>query len=155
MSQMQLCPVTFAEAADFVTLHHRHHPAPQGHKFSIGVAAGGELVGVAIIGRPVARHLDDGRTLEVTRTCTVGARNANSKLYAAAWNVAKNLGYTRLITYTQPGESGASLRGAGWRIVAVRRPHSGWNRPNRVRIDRATQQIERTLWEAAPAGGHR
>lgn len=147
--RLELCPVTFAEAADFVTLHHRHHPAPQGHKFSIGVALGGELVGVAIVGRPVARHLDDGRTLEVTRTCTTGASNANSKLYAAAWQVARNLGYMRLVTYTQADESGSSLRAAGWRVVAARKAHSGWNRPSRPRIDRVTQQIERTLWEAS------
>ncbi|EUA65407.1 hypothetical protein I553_10704 [Mycobacterium xenopi 4042] len=72
MSDLYLCPVTFDEAVDFVGCHHRHHPAPTGHKFSIGVARGGEIVGVAMVGRPVARLFDDGWTLEVNRTCTKG-----------------------------------------------------------------------------------
>lgn len=149
---LHLCPVSFEEACAFVVLHHRHHPAPQGHKFSIGVAAGVDVVGVAIVGRPVARHFDDGNTLEVTRSCTDGsdaARNANSMLYAAAWRVARNLGYTRLITYTQEGESGTSLLAAGYRVVAQRKAHNGWDRPSRPRLDKATQGIERTLWEVS------
>lgn len=149
---LQLCPVTLSEAQDFVALHHRHHEPPVGHKFSIGVADDDRLVGIAIVGRPIARHYDDGRTLEVCRTCTDGtpqARNANSMLYGAAWRAAKALGYTRLITYTQDGESGASLRAAGWRVVAERRPRGGWDMPSRPRIDRGTGQIARTLWEAS------
>lgn len=148
--RLYLCPMSFEEACAFVTLHHRHHSAPVGHKFSIGVAVDGVVVGVAIVGRPVARHFDDGNTLEVTRSCTDGsdaARNANSMLYAAAWRVARNLGYTRLITYTQERESGASLLAAGYRVVAQRKAHKGWDRPSRPRIDKATQGIERTLWE--------
>lgn len=147
---LHLCPVSFDDACAFVVLHHRHHAPPVGHKFSIGVAAEGDMVGVAIVGRPVARHFDDGNTLEVTRTCTDGsdaARNANSMLYAAAWRVTRNLGYTRLITYTQDGESGASLVAAGYRVVAQRKAHNGWDRPSRPRIDKSTKGIERTLWE--------
>lgn len=150
---LRLCPVTFAEACDFVALHHRHHQPPQGHKFSIGVATywhpdGDRLVGVAIIGRPVARHLDDGTTLEVTRTCTDGTPNANSMLYGAAWRAAKALGYDRLVTYTQAGESHVSLRAAGWRVFAERNPRAGWDMPSRPRIDRGTGHVARTLWEA-------
>jgi len=148
MSALALCPVTFADACDFVALHHRHHEPPIGHKFSIGVALDDALVGVAMVGRPVARFLDDGNTLEVNRTATDGTPNANSMLYGAAWRAAKALGYTRLITYTLATEQGSSLAAAGFRIVAQRKAHSGWNRPNRSRIDKTTQQIERTLWEA-------
>jgi len=75
---LELCPLTFAEASAFVKEHHRHHPPPTGHKFSIGVSRDGQIVGVAMVGRPVARHYDDGWTLEVNRTCTDGAANANS-----------------------------------------------------------------------------
>jgi hypothetical protein len=87
---LELVPVTFAEAAAFVGMHHRHNRPPIGHKFSIGVAVDDTLVGVAIAGRPVARHFDDGRTLEVNRTATDGTANANSKLLrrdgvVAAW----------------------------------------------------------------------
>ena len=90
---LSLCPVSFAEATDFVVIHHRHHRPPLGHKFSLGVADGEKLVGVAIVGRPVARHFDDGRTLEVTRSATDGTANANSMLLAAAWRAAKTVSH--------------------------------------------------------------
>lgn len=146
---LQLVPVTFAEAAGFVAMWHRHHVPPPGHKFSVGVADGDRLVGVAIVGRPVARGFDDGRTLEVNRTATDGTRNANSMLYAAAWKVAKNLGYRRLVTYTQAGETGASMRAAGWRVVAERPPRAGWSTPARPANDNGVDRVPRTLWEAA------
>lgn len=147
--QLRIVPVTFADARAFVAMWHRHHPPRDGHKFSIGVATeDGTLVGVAMICRPVARSYDDGLTLEVSRTATDGTSNANSALYGAAWRAAKALGYTRLITYTQQGESGASLRGAGWRVVAQRRARGGWNMPSRPREDRGLDHMPRTLWEA-------
>jgi hypothetical protein len=142
--------MTFKEAAAFVTAHHRHHPAPVGHKFSIGVAdEGGTVVGVAMVGRPVARHYDDGWTLEVNRTCTDGTSNANSMLYGAAWRAAKAMGYRRLITYTRSDETGSSLKAAGWQIVAQRRANNGWNVPSRPRVDTTEYGIQRTLWEAS------
>lgn len=61
--------------------------------------------------------LDNGVTLEVTRTCTDGTRNANSMLYGAIVRAATALGYHKCVTYTQHDESGASLRGAGWTCV--------------------------------------
>lgn len=146
---LQLVPVSFAEAAAFVATWHRHHLPPVGHKFSIGVANDDVLVGVAVVGRPVARHLDDGRTLEVNRTATDGTPNANSMLYAAAWRATSALGYRKLITYTQEGESGASLRGAGWRVIAWREPRAGWTTPSRPRTDNGVDRIPRTLWEAS------
>jgi hypothetical protein len=144
-----IVPVTFEAACGFVELWHRHHPPPAGHKFSLGVATDGVLRGVAIVGRPVARHRDNGQTLEVTRTATDGTANANSALYGAAWRAARALGYTRLITWTQAGESGASLRGAGWHVLAERPPNAGWDRPSRPREARGTERIARTLWEAS------
>lgn len=148
-AQLRIVPVTFAEACEFVASWHRHHEPPRGHKFSIGVADGDILVGVAMVGRPVARQFDDGCTLEVNRTATDGTPNANSMLYGAAWRATKALGFTRLITYTQAGESGASLRAAGWTVIAERRPRPGWSVPSRPRIDRATGHIQRTLWEVS------
>jgi hypothetical protein len=121
-----------------------------GHKFSVGVAAGDELVGVVMVGRPVGRSFDDGMTLEVNRTCVaVGVPNANSMLYGAAWRATKALGYRRLVTYTQAGESGASLRAAGWRVVAERRARPGWSTPSRFRHKHGTENVQRTLWEAS------
>jgi hypothetical protein len=146
---LQLVPVTFDEACGFVAMWHRHHMPPIGHKFSIGVADDEKLVGVAIVGRPVARHYDDGRTLEVNRTATDGTPNANSMLYGAAQRASWALGYRRLITYTQAGESGSSLRAAGWKVLAQRPPRKGWTAPSRPREDRGVDGIPRTLWEVA------
>ncbi|MFI1820628.1 XF1762 family protein [Lentzea sp. NPDC020367] len=134
-----------------MTSHHRHHKAPRGMKFAIGVRAEGRLVGVATVGRPVARHLDDGWTIEVTRTYTTGTRNANSMLYAAAWRAARSMGYRRLITYTQSGKSGASLRAAGLRAVAVLRPRPGWDSPGRRRQSHGVDNVGRTRWEIYPS----
>lgn len=144
----RIVPVSFADACAFVAAWHRHHAPPVGHKFSIGAAVGDLLVGVAIVGRPVARHLDNGRTLEVIRTATDGTPNANSALYGAAWRAAKALGYDRLVTYTQAGETGASLRAAGWRIVAERPARPGWSAPSRPRTNR-NDNVQRYLWEAS------
>jgi hypothetical protein len=140
-------PLDFAVACAFVTEHHRHHDAPRGHKFSLGVLTDdGTLAGVAIVGRPVARHFDDGLTLEVTRVATIGTPNACSALYAAAWRTAREQGYRRIITYTQDGESGASLRAAGWRKVATRKARPGWDVPSRPRQAHGTENIDRYLW---------
>jgi hypothetical protein len=146
-------PIKFHDASAFVALHHRHHRPPPGCRFCLGVATEDRLVGVAMVGRPVARHFDDGGTLEVNRTCTDGTPNANSALYAAAWRAAKALGYTRLITYTEGGESGASLRGAGWRVVAERPPRPSWAASSvalrHLRHPVGAGGVERTLWEAS------
>ncbi|TKY81031.1 XF1762 family protein [Pectobacterium polonicum] len=115
---MNIIPVSFRDACDFVRKLHRHNKAPVGHKFSIGLRdSTGNLVGVAMAGRPVARHFDDGLTLEVNRTCTDGTRNANSMLYGAVRRAAWGMGYCRIITYTQADESGASLRAAGFVMI--------------------------------------
>ena len=144
---LMLVPVTHAEANAFVAKFHRHHKPTPGHKFSVAVAEGDDIVGVAIVGRPVARHLYDGWTLEVNRTCTDGHRNANSMLYGAAWRATQALGYRRLITYTLPSESGASLRGAGWHCLGER-GGGEWSRPTRPRVDLHPTQ-PKLLWEAA------
>lgn len=140
-------PISFREAKDFVNAHHRHNVAPQGHKFSIGLVDElGALVGVAMVGRPVARMLDDAFTAEVTRTCTLGASNANSQLYGACWRAAKGMGYRRLVTYTQFDESGASLKAAGFvRTASV--GEGSWSRASRDRADKHDTTITRQRWE--------
>ena len=126
MTTLEIIPVTFRQACAFVTSLHRHNKAPRGHKFSIGLERDGVLAGVVMVGRPVARALDDGRSAEVNRTCTDGTPNANSMLYGAAWRAAKAMGYLRAYTYTQADESGASLRAAGWRVEAILDPRGSW-----------------------------
>jgi hypothetical protein len=148
-SRLTVVPAVWADVTAFINQHHRHHPPPVGAKFCLAIADRDEIVAVATVGRPVARHYDDGWTLEVTRTCAADQPNANSMIYAACWRAAKALGYRRLITYTQAGETGASLRGAGWRIIAERPPRPGWDTPTRPRQLRGVDNIARTLWEAA------
>ncbi|MER8030732.1 XF1762 family protein [Streptomyces bauhiniae] len=147
--RLHLVPVKQKDAKAFVAEWHRHHKPPAGAVFCVG-AADDEAVlrAVAMVGRPVSRMLDDGQTLEVTRTATDGAFNANSLLYGAAWRAAQALGYTRLLTYTQDGESGASLRGAGWRVIAQIPPRKGWDCPSRPRESHGVDQIVRLRWEA-------
>lgn len=144
---LALQPITKAEADAFIRTHHRHHKPSVGWKFGIAVNDGQQVVGVIVVGRPVARHLDDGTTLEVTRCCTDGTRNAASMLYGAAWRAAKALGYRRLITYTLDTEPGTTLRAAGWKLLYTTSGGS-WSCPSRKRVD--THPLQRKLcWEAA------
>jgi hypothetical protein len=146
---LRLVPVTFGQAKEFVADWHRHNVPPIGHKFSIGVAnADDVLVGVAVVGRPISRHYDDGLTLEINRTATDGTKNANSMLYGAARRAAFALGYRRLITYTNTHESGSSLRAANYKIIATRPPTKGWDTPSRPRDNsRHNPNQQRYLWE--------
>lgn len=144
---LSVTPIDFAEANAFVEKFHRHHKPVVGMKFAIAVSDSA-VRGVAIVGRPVARRLDDGWTLEVNRCCTDGARNACSMLYSAAWKVSKAMGYRRLITYTLPQEGGASLRGAGWRLLGLK-GGGNWNVRSRPRVDtNALLAGQKLLWEA-------
>lgn len=143
---LELVPLNLYEANQLVLRWHRHNQPVPGAKFSIGACIEGEIVGVAIVGRPVARHMDDGWTLEVNRTCTDGSRNVNSFLYAASWRAARALGYRKLITYTLTTESGVSLRAAAWKVIGEVAARS-WNTPSRPRVDRHTIG-DRLLWEA-------
>jgi hypothetical protein len=148
MNRPYLVPVSFRQACAFIEDWHRHNRPPRGMKYAIGAATDGQLVGVAIVGRLVARMLDDGLTLEVTRTATDGTANVNSLLYGASWRVARALGYGRLITYTQEAEPGTSLRAAGWRVIAERPARRGWDSPSRPRTG-DYDSTPRTLWEAS------
>jgi hypothetical protein len=147
VSRLHLQPITFKEASAFVRTHHRHHLPPVGWKFGIAVNDGAKVVGVVTVGRPVARHADDGATLEVTRCWTDGTKHAASMLYGAAWRAAKALGFTRLITYTLKEEPGTSLKAAGWTAL-YETPGRSWSCPSRPRVD--THPLgQKTLWEAA------
>ena len=114
---LQLQPISYGEACEFIKLHHRHHLPPQGWKFGIAVNSNDIIVGVITVGRPVARHYDDGWTLEVTRCAIDGTKNAPSMLYGAARRAAFAMGYKRLITYTLQSEPGTSLFASGWKCI--------------------------------------
>ncbi len=145
-NNLQLQPVTLREARHFVDLHHRHHKAPQGGLFAIGLQDGNGMVGVAIVGKPVARMSNTGWTAEVTRLCVKeGHKNAASMLYGACWRAARALGYQRLITYTLQSEPGTSLKAAGWKSLGEAGGGT-WDRKQRHRVD--THPLEqKQLWE--------
>jgi hypothetical protein len=138
-------PMTLAEANAFIAAHHRHHKPAVGHLFSVGAAESEDVVGVAVVGRPVSRMLDDGWTAEVTRLATDGSRNACSFLYGACWRAAKAIGYKKIVTYTLPEEGGASIRAAGWTCIGEAGGGS-WSRKTRPRVDTHPTQVK-IRWE--------
>jgi hypothetical protein len=166
-------PCSVSDAREFVRQFHRHHQPPVSGLFAVACARPGteeefddlgpgesldgafvrsamqsdaKVVGVAIVGRPVARLSDDGFTAEVTRVATDGTRNACSMLYGACWRAARALGYRRLMTYTLASEPGTSLRAAGWREIG-KAGGGSWSRGSRPRVDRHPTQ-EKIRWEA-------
>jgi len=144
---LHLKPIALRDANAFVSERHRHLKPARGCKFVLSVADSDERVrGVAIVGRPSARMLDDGYTAEVTRCCTDGAANACSMLYGAARRAARAMGFTRVVTYTLPEEGGQSLRGAGWRLLG-RTGGGEWTRPGRLR-QAAQRPEQKLLWES-------
>lgn len=144
---LTLQPITFREACAFVDALHRHHEAPQGWLFGVAANDGARVVAVAISGRPVSRHLDDGWTVEVTRMCSDGARNACGFLYTASRAIAFATGYRRALTYTLAEEEGTSLRAIQWLEHAEDRGGGSWTRRKRAREDKAPQGPKR-LWLA-------
>lgn len=144
---MRIVPITLRMANEFVEKHHRHNGRCQGHKFSVALADGNELIGVAICGRPVARALDDGRTLEVLRVCTLtDKKNACSMLYGACCRAAAAMGYKRVVTYTLKTERGTSPAASGFNRDGVVAKRDGWSRPSRQRSDNGYPSVEKVRW---------
>jgi len=145
--KLQACPMTLREANEFVKSYHRHNkPIPNnGGKFAIGCKAGESLIGVAIVGNPLSATYMDGYTAEVLRVCVLpdAQKGANSFLYSRCWLAWKAMGGKRLITYTLTDESGASLRGAGWKILHQTIPNeNAWqSKSKRDGVDRQWQPI--------------
>lgn len=153
MTALRIAPISLRAANAFVGRVHRHHGPVRGHRLSLSVVdEGGEVRGVAILGRPVARHLDGQGCIEVVRVATDGTPNACSMLYGAARRVAREMGYqpSQIITYTLAEESGTSLRAAGWHVDAETRGES-WDRPSRARTDRHPTG-PKVRWSAGQGG---
>jgi len=138
---LTIVPCNQAEAKAFVKQFHRHHKPPVGSIFQLACADGDNIVGVAIVGRPVSRMLDDGWTAEVTRLATDGTKNACSKLYAACWRAARAMGYRKLVTYILENESGTSCIASGWKCVAKTQGGS-WSCQSRPRVDKHPLQMK-------------
>lgn len=121
---MELFPLSQREMRAFVAEHHRHNAADRGDLFRVGLLVD-DLIGAASAGRPKAPGLQDGRTVEITRVCTLGAENACSRLYGALCRAANALGYKRAVTYTLASEPGSSLRAAGF-VLDAEIPERDW-----------------------------
>ena len=137
--KLEIVPIKQAEAKAFIKQYHRHHRPSIGSIFQVGCSDGEKIVGVAMVGRPVARGLDDGWTVEITRLCTDGAKNACSKLYAACRKIARAMGYRKVVTYILESESGTSLKAAGFKCEA-RTMGGSWDCKSRPRVDKHPTQ---------------
>lgn len=153
MSAIDLRPMTLAEAGAFVTKHHRHHKKKHA-RWSVGAEVNGELVGVVVVGNPVAVGLNNGKTFEVLRLCVVedAPRNTCSRLLGAAWRASKAMGVTRLVSYLRADERGHSYTASGWRCVADVKGRE-WNSGNKSLrwlpgfYEPTTEIMDRTRWE--------
>ena len=125
-------PIELREANAFVEGLHRHHSPVHRDKTRVAAYDGDKLVGVVQLARPVSRVLDDGSTIEVVRLCTDGTRNACSFLYGCAARIAREMGYTKIITYILDIESGISLKASGWHKECDTKGGQ-WNCPSRPR----------------------
>jgi hypothetical protein len=150
--KLQPIPITLREANEFVSSFHRHskRTARDGGKFAIGATDGQCMWGIAIVGLPLARLLCDGYTAEVLRVCTRpdAPKGACSFLYGRCWRIWQQMGGKRLVTYTLATESGASLRGAGWKIAGESKPADGWARNDRQRNWQPIYGQLKLRWEA-------
>lgn len=148
---LTIVPTSIQDAKEYVAQVHRHHKPPTSGLFAVAVAQNAaigndqRICGVAIVGRPSSRVLQDGWTAEVTRVATDGTKNACSALYSACWRAARALGWRKLITYTLASESGVSLRAAGWRVVGQTEGRS-WSCKSRPRVDHSPLQ-DKLRWE--------
>lgn len=138
--------IAFRDACALVNMHHRHHGSPVGHLFSGGVFDGAVLCAAVIAGRPVARKLDDGKTMELTRVASDGTRNACSKAMGWVIREAWRRGFTRVITYTLDSEPGGSLRAVGFREAGMSTGGS-WSRPSRGRAQERHPLEPKRRWE--------
>ena len=130
---MKAEPMELKEAQAYINRYHRHHQAAHRDKFRIAAKDGNEIIGVIQVGRPLSRVLDDGKTLEVLRLCSNGDKNVCSFLYSRAARIAREMGYTKIITYILESESGTSLKASGWHCEASNVGGSNWNVPSRPR----------------------
>jgi hypothetical protein len=151
--RLVLKPISLREANAFVEANHLLYPPARGCKFCVGCYVEETLVGVVIVERPKARHLDDGYTLEVTRLCTDGTRNVASKLIAAATRAAFAMGARRLVAYQCIEESGVPFAAAGWIRLEDTNGHpiqfggGEWSRPARLRDSMVSPIGKKFRWE--------
>ncbi len=149
--KLEVRPVSFRDAAAFVAAHHSHCGPPLMHRFSLGVWNGKRLMGVAMVGNPVARALMGRNLVEATRVCVrrdterMLRDGCCSKLYAAAAHSAERAGHGKIITYLRADEEGTSIRAAGWVKEAVV-PGRGWHSARRQRSNGNNAFVAKVRW---------
>lgn len=145
---LEVVPITIAEACEFIGQFHRHNKPPVSGRFAIGASDGDRLVGVAIVGRTTARMLHNPWTAEVTRVCVLpdAPRNACSFLYGRCWRCWQMMGGKRMVTYNTEGETGASLRGAGFKMLGETKAQP-WSREGRKREWQPIYGQKKFRWE--------
>ncbi len=129
--KLRLFPATLDQANEMIERLHRHHKPVQGHRFSIGCEdSGGVVHGIAVVGRPVARAVEQYRVAEVTRLVSDGTPHVCSMLYAACARAAAAMGYDKIQTAILITEPGTSLIAAGWKFDHIITGRD-WNCPSR------------------------
>ncbi len=142
---MEIIPLTLRQANELISRWHRHHKPSHAHRWSIGLAKNGYLVGAAICGRPKARNTPQYSTLEISRLVTDGTPNACSKLYGTCAAIAKLMGFARIQTAILESESGVSLTAAGFSFSHMT-DGGDWNRPSRGNRRRDQPQCPKQIW---------
>ena len=82
----------------------------------------GDLLAVAVLGRPRARSLDNGDAVELYRLAAhpIAPSNTNSKLIGRGGGGARSMNYDRLLTYANLDEQeGTCYRAAGLELVST------------------------------------
>lgn len=128
--------LTRDQANAHIVEHHRHHGRVTGHRFIVGAEVDGKLVGVAVVGRPRARLINQYKFVEVSRLCADGERNVCSFLYSRCSRIAKELGFRGVFTAILETEHGGSLLAAGWEY-AYTTVGGSQDRPSRRRVDKS------------------
>ena len=129
-------PLSVLAANAFVAKYHRHHQPVVQAKFCVGAVRDSVLIGVVIVERPKARMLDNGDRVEVTRMCTNGSPQTCSFLYSRAARIAREMGFSEVVTYILDREPGTSLKASGWTRDQVVSAGGSWSRPSRPTVDR-------------------
>lgn len=151
--QLELRPVSFAQARSFVGRHHAHCGPPVAARFSHSIWNGGTTIGVVMVGNTVARAYNNRGIVEVNRLCVrrdlapALRWNAASQLLGWAARTAEQRGFVSIITYTRHDEEGTSLTAAGWKRDAVVRGRS-WHSARRCRSN-TNALVDKVRWSRA------
>lgn len=148
--QLRLRQIEHKGVRGFIDRHHAHCGVSVTWRFHNAVFNGPTLIGVAVVGNPVAPALMGRDILEVNRLCVrrdtppALGWNAASMLYGWCAREAERRGWKKIITYTRADEPGTSLVAAGWTWETTVRGR-GWHSARRSRSNR-NSWIDKVRW---------